>query len=517
MRKLIIILFTIFIASNLFGTVNGQLTEVNNQKILKVWGTHYERGYAEGFLLGENIKDVFVNYVFTFVFSHNSAFYGQSVSLVTSSFNFEEKYCSEFEGIIAGMNDAGVDMYVNGLNRNMDVDDLKLSNSLIDLTTFFSKNELFQGKFGCSSLVSWGESTADDPELQGQLVISRLLDWTPNASLIENSLLKISYPSEPDEQKWASFTYPSLIGGLTAFNQSKIFCELNMGNVHTCNSNSFTPVLLDIRDGLESVDYNQDSICDGEDIWSSVSNHAQSSGYIILVANPITENEEPFYIEVNNIGIARRTIEDNTHLHGNNIASTNHFRKLYPPVPGPRYVGLINATNQDSTLTIDENFSTLATTCGTNYNMMTIQYLPSLNEIKWGIYGDSPAYLEESFTYDIDELFDFSSTSTSDLEIPKPISKIRVYPNPVNLSDNYRGTNTTILFNLPESGNVELSIFNIKGQIVKTLLNKNLSKGENKIHWNGLNNLNSPVPNGIYFVNLKYENVSHTQKILVIK
>ena len=66
------------------------------------------------------------------------------------------------------------------------------------------------------------------------------------------------------------------------------------------------------------------------------------------------------------------------------------------------------------------------------------------------------------------------------------------YPNPFNPV-------TTIVFNIPETGQVSLSIYNVKGQKVKEILNEELTKGQHQILWDGKNNLNKNVGSGIYF------------------
>jgi len=69
------------------------------------------------------------------------------------------------------------------------------------------------------------------------------------------------------------------------------------------------------------------------------------------------------------------------------------------------------------------------------------------------------------------------------------------YPNPFNPS-------TTISFNIRKSDIVNLSIFNIKGQKVKTLTNEEYKKGEHSLIWNGKNDSNRDVSSGVYFYKL---------------
>lgn len=84
------------------------------------------------------------------------------------------------------------------------------------------------------------------------------------------------------------------------------------------------------------------------------------------------------------------------------------------------------------------------------------------------------------------------------------------YPNPFNPT-------TTISYNLAENSNVELSIYNLKGQKVKTLVNDILTAGENSVIWNGTDENNQPVSSGIYFYKIKTGDFTETKKMILMK
>jgi len=96
-------------------------------------------------------------------------------------------------------------------------------------------------------------------------------------------------------------------------------------------------------------------------------------------------------------------------------------------------------------------------------------------------------------------------------EIPEIIQKLSNFPNPFNPS-------TTIKFSLLNDSYIKLSIFNIKGQIIKTLTNNEFTKGDHSIMWNGDDDNNKPVSTGIYFYKLLVngETVS-VKKCLMLK
>ncbi len=84
------------------------------------------------------------------------------------------------------------------------------------------------------------------------------------------------------------------------------------------------------------------------------------------------------------------------------------------------------------------------------------------------------------------------------------------YPNPFN-------PETTIQFSLKENASVNLDIYNIKGQKVKSLINDKMNKGMHKIIWNGKNNENNKCASGIYFYKLKTKDYSKISKMLMLK
>ncbi len=79
------------------------------------------------------------------------------------------------------------------------------------------------------------------------------------------------------------------------------------------------------------------------------------------------------------------------------------------------------------------------------------------------------------------------------------------YPNPFNAQ-------TIISFDLPVSGNMTLSIYNLNGQLVETLVDGYQSAGTKTVNWNA-----SDVPSGTYFYTLSVNDVITTRKMVLIK
>jgi len=84
------------------------------------------------------------------------------------------------------------------------------------------------------------------------------------------------------------------------------------------------------------------------------------------------------------------------------------------------------------------------------------------------------------------------------------------YPNPFN-------PETNVSFSIPYDSEVELSIFNIKGQKVKTLINEELHKGKHTTIWSGVDENNKPVSSGIYLYRIKTNNQESVKRMLLLK
>ncbi|RLC56109.1 MAG: hypothetical protein DRH89_06345, partial [Candidatus Cloacimonadota bacterium] len=76
---------------------------------------------------------------------------------------------------------------------------------------------------------------------------------------------------------------------------------------------------------------------------------------------------------------------------------------------------------------------------------------------------------------------------------------------------------TNIRFNVPVESKVELSIYNIKGQKVRTLCKEILPLGNHEYIWEGKNNANNAVASGIYFIRLDNGVKTKVRKILLLK
>ncbi len=111
-------------------------------------------------------------------------------------------------------------------------------------------------------------------------------------------------------------------------------------------------------------------------------------------------------------------------------------------------------------------------------------------------------YLSDS-TYVIEE---YITELTNDIII------IENFPNPFNTSGVGRSPKTTISYQIPHPGIIKLQIFNIKGQLIETIVNECQREGKHSIIWNAENQ-----SSGIYFFKIRTRTQTATAKCLLLK
>ena len=84
------------------------------------------------------------------------------------------------------------------------------------------------------------------------------------------------------------------------------------------------------------------------------------------------------------------------------------------------------------------------------------------------------------------------------------------YPNPFNPF-------TTIEFTLAKPGNVQIDIYNIRGQKVRSLVDERYSSGSHSVKWDGNDNLGKTTASGVYFYRMQTEGYDLTRRMVLLK
>lgn len=106
---------------------------------------------------------------------------------------------------------------------------------------------------------------------------------------------------------------------------------------------------------------------------------------------------------------------------------------------------------------------------------------------------------------------DVQSTEVKDItELPSSYRLLNNYPNPFNPS-------TKIAFEIPQSENVSLKIYNIRGELIRTVTNENLPAGYFEKYWDGKNDNGKEVSSGIYIYRLTAGKFDRSARMVLMK
>ncbi|KAA3615527.1 MAG: T9SS C-terminal target domain-containing protein [Calditrichaeota bacterium] len=145
---------------------------------------------------------------------------------------------------------------------------------------------------------------------------------------------------------------------------------------------------------------------------------------------------------------------------------------------------------------------------------MTIPSLPAgqyiVQVIGFTVWDDFETY---TLYADLDALAKLGPKEAEDMLttlMPTEVSLEQNYPNPFN-------PETSISYSLPEAANVQLQIFDIRGALVKTLVNSEMASGTHNSVWLGDNTSGMKVSTGMYFYVLKTGNKVMKKSMLLLK
>ena len=100
--------------------------------------------------------------------------------------------------------------------------------------------------------------------------------------------------------------------------------------------------------------------------------------------------------------------------------------------------------------------------------------------------------------------------SVIDEALPVAFNLYNAYPNPFNPV-------TTIRYDVPENGLVNIIIYDILGRRVKTLISQTQTAGQRSVQWNATNDYGKPVSAGVYLYQIRAGKHISTKKMLLLK
>jgi len=133
----------------------------------------------------------------------------------------------------------------------------------------------------------------------------------------------------------------------------------------------------------------------------------------------------------------------------------------------------------------------------------------AIHEGYLGVYSNDPVHPVEN----VHLILDVSTTTgigNGEEALPTKYALHQNYPNPFNPS-------TTIKYDLKAKTDVKLTIYNVLGQKVRTLVNTNQAAGFQNVIWNGLNEIGEQVSSGIYIYRIEADGFVKSRKMVFMK
>ncbi len=137
--------------------------------------------------------------------------------------------------------------------------------------------------------------------------------------------------------------------------------------------------------------------------------------------------------------------------------------------------------------------------CYVNYGWA--HFAEHVNQCNFNLYGD-PSMMRAWPTTDVEE--------PDIVGVPGAFGLGQNYPNPFNPS-------TTIRFDLPHTADVRLSVYNVKGELVRALIDSRMTEGRKEIRWNGRDSHGKNVASGVYFYSLAAGEFAQTRKMVLLR
>ncbi len=404
MKKLKLCIISIYFLALPFSVsygsvVNGSIiSDTAGIKVIKVWGNHYERGLAQGYLLAENIKDIYTGYMLPFMGKYLEAI--KEHIRIEKVMRIDHSFHEEARGMIDGMQKAGVVL------DDFDTYNILLSNAFLDLLGISSLKELreLRKKLGCSSLISWGEATKKT-HLKGKSVITRHLDWPVHDNVINNQVIVIHNPSELNEQKWLMIGFAGQISVLSGLNEKGISVFLHMLNDYDEDkiplpTEPFEPLSFTLRKALEIKDFNKDGLNSIDDVIAAinVNKHGYAEGFIVSMTSATKKGDIPTAaiaeLAPTPPHIIIRCTDYPDLINGSNLYTANFsVKRLHKNNYCKRYAGVAKAVGKGSEMSADKCWDIMKNFSSLENNIQFMQYIPENKTLKIAVYKDNrPAF-----------------------------------------------------------------------------------------------------------------------------
>ena len=194
--------------------VHGRLETHEGLRVLRLWGTSEQRGYAHGFLLAKDIFAI-MNQEFAARFAEAPELLVQARAALPRLIEYPDEFVTEIDGLWRGLLDRGIDRNMAKLGREFDKTDLLVANAL----------DVF-GLMGCSSFTVWG-----DQAVGGGVLTARNFDWPLTGNhMLDHTILIVQMPAGATGT--ASVAWPGYVGTVTGVSADGVAAYLHVGSAN---------------------------------------------------------------------------------------------------------------------------------------------------------------------------------------------------------------------------------------------------------------------------------------------
>lgn len=401
------------------------LYDTNNLQVVKVWGTHYERGFAYGNLLSNEVGST-VNF---FKLGMGS-FYDVARGLVSVGGHLviDSLYRDEAQGIVDGMGSAGYDTTL------IDYLDILALSSWSDFPGY---GYVLEAEPTGTTFTNWGEATAGT-DLDGKTVAAHMYDWGAAYDALNNSVMVIHIPSEENLQPWIMIGLAGEMvphggglneGGVSCFKDAMTDFPTNMADI----DKYYEPHQFTMRKALEYDDYNQDRKYDTYDVRDALMANTQgyATGHIIPISarfDPESDDRTAMVAEVAP-NWPTHVFRKNTHndtIPGDNLyaANTQIIRNNQHNYC-QRYLNVATNMGNGTGISTEENWEIMKDHSHNlaGVNLGFIQHIPELNTLNLSVYRDETNAWQLPYTsFNLREFFNDAPTFLSSPELEAEVS-----------------------------------------------------------------------------------------------
>ncbi|MGD2110595.1 MAG: C45 family autoproteolytic acyltransferase/hydrolase [Phycisphaerae bacterium] len=302
--------------------VNGTVSEIEGVRVLRVWGSPEERGYAHGFLLADTIVELAESYLAHGPLGGSLERYEKEMLPKLGRMKIDPRHEAEMQGVLAGLEaKRGGPAQIGFLGRPLRYEDVAAINCTGDFV-----------RSGCSSFAAWGKLTKD-----GQTIAGRNMDWPVLPSMVKTPLVLVNAGSPGDDARgFVSITWPSFVGCITGMNAEGVTVATHdAGGRPATGTTGFTPYCWTFRLALESAGA-ETAI---EDVIRIVRNETSMVGNNMMLTRPYG-GRAPGGVVLEfdadrklGKGVTTRMPEWDSPF----VVCTNHFRDRTEPIACQRY------------------------------------------------------------------------------------------------------------------------------------------------------------------------------------